>query len=222
MAAIAPTLPLVFFPGAGGRVHHLRPIAERLAHRRPTSICEYPGLGGVAPNSTINSLADLRRHVLSGLPERFDLVTMSMGGVLGLQIALEQPERIRKLTLMATSGGVDVSALGGIDWRDTARRVQPNAPSWFLEDRTDVTPLLGQIKHPTLLIYGDADLIAPPRVGKLLLEKLPNARLEVIPDATHDLEIDYPDLIAAMIEAHLRLPEDADHSAAIVFAPERA
>jgi len=206
MLVTAPPLPLVFFPGAGGRREHLRPIAQRLAHRRTASICEYPGLGGVAANPSLNCLDDLRRYLLAGLPERFDLVAMSMGGVLALQIALEQPERIRKLTLLATSGGVDVAALGGIDWRDSFRRVQPNAPSWFLEDRTDVTPQLGQVTQPTLLIYGDADLIAPQRVGQLLLEKLPNARLEVIPDATHDLEIDYPDLISSMIEAHLRQP----------------
>lgn len=222
MVAIAPTLPLVFFPGAGGRVEHLRPIAERLAHRRTTYICEYPGLGGAAANPKLQSLEDLRQHVLAALPERFDLVTMSMGGVLALQTALREPERIRKLTLMATSGGVDITALGGIDWRDSFRRVQPNAPSWFLDDRTDVTPRLAEVPHPTLLIYGDADLIAPPKVGQLLLEKLPNARLEVIPDATHDLEIDYPDLIAAMIEAHLRMPDGADPAGAVVFAPERA
>lgn len=206
MVDTAPPLPLVFFPGAGGRAEHLRPIGERLARRRSTMICEYPGLGGVAPDPSLHSLSDLQRHLLDQLPERFDLVTMSMGGVLALRIALEQPERLRKLVLLATSGGVDMSSLGGIDWRDTFRRVQPNAPSWFLEDRTDVTPELGKITLPTLLIYGDADLIAPPRVGQLLQERLGNARLEVIPDATHDLEIDYPDLIASMIEAHLRRP----------------
>jgi len=206
MLELAPTLPLVFFPGAGGRVALLRPIAERLAHRRTTYLCEYPGLGGVAPDPNLHSLADLQRHVLASLPEQFDLVTMSMGGVLALRIALEHPTRIRKLVLMATSGGVDMVALGGIDWRETFRRVQPNAPSWFLEDRTDVTPELERILHPTLLIYGDADLIAPPRVGHLLHARLPNARIEIIPDATHDLEIDYPDLIASFIEAHLRRP----------------
>ena len=206
MLELAPTLPLAFFPGAGGRVAHLRPIAERLAHRRTTYLCEYPGLGGVAPDPNLHSLADLQRHVLASLPEQFDLVTMSMGGVLALRIALEHPTRIRKLVLMATSGGVDMVALGGIEWRETFQRVQPNAPSWFLEDRTDVTPELERILHPTLLIYGDADLIAPPRVGHLLQARLPNARIEIIPDATHDLEIDYPDLIASFIEAHLRRP----------------
>jgi len=206
MPAIAPTLPLVFFPGAGGRVEHLRPIGERLAHRRTTYLCEYPGLGGAAPDPNLHTMADLQRRLLATLPEQFDLVTMSMGGVLALRIALEQPARIRKLVLIATSGGVDVEALGGIDWRDSFRLVQPNAPSWFLEDRSDMTSELGRIAHPTLLIYGDADLIAPPRVGHLLQKNLPNARIEVIPDATHDLEIDHPDLIARFIEAHLRRP----------------
>ncbi|HYP89376.1 MAG TPA: alpha/beta hydrolase [Polyangiaceae bacterium] len=204
MVATAPSLPLVFFPGAGGKVEFLRPIGERLARRRETRICEYPGLGGAAANAELRSLADLQRHLLASLPEQFDLVTMSMGGVLGLRIALEQPQRVRKLVLMATSGGVDVGALGALDWRDNFQRLQPERPTWFVEDRTDVTQQLGEIRHPTLLIFGDADLIAPAEVGQLLLASLPNARLEIIPGATHDLEIDHPDLIASMIEAHLR------------------
>lgn len=206
MLETAPPLPLVFFPGAGGRTDNLRPIAQRLAPRRETILCEYPGLGGVAPDPRLRTFADLQAHLLERLPARFDLVTMSMGGVLALRIALEHPERLRKLILLATSGGVNVAALGGIDWRDNFRRAQPTAPDWFVEDRTDVTPQLANIPHPTLLVYGDADLIAPPEVGHLLQQNLPNARIEVIPGADHDLEIDHPDMIAAWIEAHLRRP----------------
>jgi pimeloyl-ACP methyl ester carboxylesterase len=75
-----------------------------------------------------------------------------------------------------------------------------------LEDRTDVTADLSRIGQPTLLIFGEADLIAPVRVGHFLHSKLPDARLELVPDATHDLESEYPDLIASLIEAHLRRP----------------
>jgi poly(3-hydroxyoctanoate) depolymerase len=207
MVETAPTLPLVLFPGAGGRVEFLRPIGERLARRRETRICEYPGLGGVPADPTLTNLADLQRHLLASLPERFDLVTMSMGGVLALRIALEHPERLRKLVLMATSGGMDVASLGALDWRDKFLQAQPNRPTWFIDDRTDVRPELARVQHPTLLIFGDADLIAPPAIGELLLAKLPNARLEVIPGGTHDLEIEFPDLIASLIEAHLRRPD---------------
>jgi pimeloyl-ACP methyl ester carboxylesterase len=182
----------------------LRPIAERLAAGRETILCGYPGLGGLAPDPALRSMADLQAHLLGRLPSRFDLVTMSMGGVLALRIALEHPERLRRLILMATSGGVDVAALGGVDWRGGLRQAQPNGPDWFVEDRTDVTPQLARIPHPTLLIYGDADPIAPPGVGHLLQRNLPDARLEIIPNATHDLEIDHPELISAMIDAHLR------------------
>ena len=206
MIATAAALPLVFFPGAGGRTEHLRPIGELLAQRRSVTLCQYPGLDGVDPDPSLRSLAHLQRHLLARLPERFDLVTMSMGGVLGLRIALERPQRIRKLVLLATSGGVDMAALGGLDWRENFVRVRPNTPSWFVEDRSDLSPLLGRIAQPTLLIYGDADLIAPVQVGAFLQQRLPDARLEVIAGATHDLELEFPDLIASFIEAHLRRP----------------
>lgn len=213
MMETAPALPLVFFPGATGRVELLRPIAERLARRRTTILCEYPGLGDAPSNPALRNLDDLLAHLLSSLPERFDLVTMSMGGVLGLRIALDHPARLRKLTLMATSGGVDAQALGAIEWRDYFLLRRPGLPDWFVTDRTDVTPRLREVQHDTLLVYGDEDLIAPLAVGQHLRAHLPHARLELVPGGTHDLEVDFPDLIASFIEAHLRRPLEPEHQA---------
>jgi pimeloyl-ACP methyl ester carboxylesterase len=207
MLTVAPALPLVVLPGAGGRLDLLKPVCQRLARRRTTILAEYPGIGHAPAKTSLQSLSGLQAHVLEGSPERFDLVAKSMGGVLALRIALEHPERVRKLVLLATSGGVNVAALGGLEWRDTFRRMQPQAPTWFVDDRTDVTPELGRIAQPTLLIFGEADLIAPLRVGQFLKAKLPDARLELVPDATHDLEEEFPDLIASLIEAHLRRPD---------------
>jgi pimeloyl-ACP methyl ester carboxylesterase len=199
-------LPLAFLPGAGGRVDLLANVAARLSARRATLLCEYPGIGDAAPRPELRSLDDLQEYILERVPARFDLVAKSMGGVLALRLALDRPERVRKLILLATSGGIDVAALGGLDWRDTFRRLQPTAPTWFVDDRTDVTPRLGEIRQPTLLVFGDSDLIAPVGVGRFLAERLPDARLEILENATHDLEGEYPDIIASLIEAHLRRP----------------
>jgi len=56
---------------------------------------------------------------------------------------------------------------------------------------------------PTLLVFGDADPISPVAVGRFLLDRLPSARLEIVAGGTHDLEEEYPDLLASLIEAHL-------------------
>jgi pimeloyl-ACP methyl ester carboxylesterase len=73
-----------------------------------------------------------------------------------------------------------------------------------LDDQVDLSERLSDVSTPTLLIFGDQDLIAPVAVGQHLLARLPSARLEIVPFATHDLEAEQPDLIASLIEAHLR------------------
>jgi pimeloyl-ACP methyl ester carboxylesterase len=41
-------------------------------------------------------------------------------------------------------------------------------------------------------------------VGEHLASRLPRGRLEMVAGATHDLEEEQPDLLASLIEAHLR------------------
>ncbi|HEX7671887.1 MAG TPA: alpha/beta hydrolase [Polyangiaceae bacterium] len=116
-------------------------------------------------------------------------------------------------------GGAPRLALGTSDgarrfraWCRPSRRIPPSfresrrdAPTWFVEDRTDFTDRLRSVTQPTLLVYGERDLIAPPSVGEFLQTRLPTAKLEVVPGATHELEEEHPDLLASLIEAHLRL-----------------
>lgn len=51
--------------------------------------------------------------------------------------------------------------------------------------QTDYSLLLGQIDVPTWLIWGDADKIAPLRVGKVLHWTLPRSELVVLPGGGH-------------------------------------
>ncbi len=75
-----------------------------LAHRREALLFNYPGLE--APRrDDIDSLTDLTRWVASELPERCDVVSLSMGSAVALQLALDYPHRVRRLVLVTPCGG---------------------------------------------------------------------------------------------------------------------
>jgi len=196
--------PLVFLPGASGRPTFWRPVADRLRDLGPSQLVGWPGFGGEPSDPSIGSLDDLYRWLLQRLPQApFVLVAQSMGGVLAARLAIEQPERVTRLVLVATSGGVDVSGLGGADWRAAYRSSLPDVPDCFMTDRTDLTARLGSIRAPTLLLWSDADPVSPLAVSDLLLEQIPGARREVIAGGSHSFAEERPDEVAAALRRHV-------------------
>jgi pimeloyl-ACP methyl ester carboxylesterase len=197
-------LPVAYLPGAGGLWTTWEPIASVLATRREPLLFDYPGLGESAENPDLHSLTELTSWIADELPERCDLVALSMGSAIALRLALEHAERIRRLVLVVPCGGVDAARFGALDWRDSFREQRPDAPTWFLDDVSDFSARLGEVLAPTLIVMGDSDLIAPPAIGQFLLERLPSAKLEIMPQADHDLEEAHAAFLASLIEAHFR------------------
>jgi pimeloyl-ACP methyl ester carboxylesterase len=196
--------PLVFLPGAGGRASFWRPVAERLADLGRSLVFAYPGFGESPVHPTLESLDGLYRWLVEQLPaEPSHVIAQSMGGVLAVRLALERPELVSRLVLVATSGGVDVEQLGGADWRQDFRSSLPTAPSWFSDDRTDVTDELGNIRARTLLLWSDADPISPLSVARFLAERIPDSRIVTIAGGTHAFASERPDEVAPIIRAHL-------------------
>ncbi len=201
---------LVFLPGAGGRAGFWAPVAERLRALGPAVRVAYPGFGDEPADPSIGSLDEFYRWLAARLPSGpLHVIAQSMGGVLGARLAIEQPERVVTLVLAATSGGVDVGALGGADWRPAFRAELPGVPDWFERDRTDLTAGLGRIRAPTLLLHSDADPIAPPAVAELLRQRIPGARAVLVPGGTHAFAHERPDEVAAHIRSHLAGPQGA-------------
>ncbi|MFL5938069.1 MAG: alpha/beta fold hydrolase [Gaiellaceae bacterium] len=64
---------------------------------------EHPGHDG-APMEDVRDVRGLARRVLDAVEaERFSFVGLSLGGAIGMQLALEAPARIERLVLAATS-----------------------------------------------------------------------------------------------------------------------
>ena len=83
-----------------------------------------------------------------------------------------------------------------------------NDPAFFLGLlgaflQTDIRSLLPAIRVPILLIHGGQDTCVKPDVGPYLADRLPTARLEMIPGAGHLPHLTRPREVAAAISAFL-------------------
>jgi pimeloyl-ACP methyl ester carboxylesterase len=69
--------------------------------------------------------------------------------------------------------------------------------------RHDASDLLGEIHTPTLIVAGGADRFTPAPMAQRMAEAMPDARLEIVPRATHFGLLEFPDAILASIERFL-------------------
>lgn len=61
-----------------------------------------------------------------------------------------------------------------------------------MAERPDRTGDLGRISVPTLVVVGSDDVITPPEEARAMARAIPNARLEVIPEAGHLAPLENP------------------------------
>src|SRR3954469_557471 len=108
---------VAFLPGAGGDPAFWRPVGDRLPADWDKLYFDWPGAGDQPHDPAVRGFDDLVARVASRLDGPAAVVAQSMGGVVAVRLALAHPEKVSRLVLAATSGGVDVAGLGASDWR---------------------------------------------------------------------------------------------------------
>jgi pimeloyl-ACP methyl ester carboxylesterase len=59
--------------------------------------------------------------------------------------------------------------------------------------------LLGGVRAPALVVWGDNDKVVPLSAGRLYASSLPNAQLEIVPACGHCVDMEKPDALAKLV-----------------------
>jgi pimeloyl-ACP methyl ester carboxylesterase len=98
----------------------------------------------------------------------------------------ERPEVIRE------GWGEQISTDPRVRWGDMVAAAQ-----------VDLRETIGRIDKPTLIVAGRDDTITPPANAEFLHGRIKGSRLEVIPDASHNLTTEQPAATNAVLEKFL-------------------
>jgi pimeloyl-ACP methyl ester carboxylesterase len=173
--------------------------------------------------------------------EQVDVVGYSMGAGTGLRLSIQHPARVRRQALASASFRSD-----GI-YQEILDQIQTITPEMFVgtpyaEGYTAVAPRpedfptlveklkdlddqpfdwtadMSSVQAPTLLIFGDADIVTPEHAVEMLralgggitgamLDGSPQAQLAILPNTAHQGVAMRTELLLVMIPAFLDAPE---------------
>lgn len=207
--------PLVLVHGlSGSSLWWSRNVGE-LAEHYQVYLVDLPGFGSMRHLHARFAVA----HAATWLADWMDAVRLphahfvgySMGGYMCMRLAVSRPDLVRSLTLAAASGvpaypsafheiiplivsvtSTTPSFLPLLTF--DALRMGPGMLVRAAKElvREDIRSLMGAITAPTLLIWGEDDILVPPWCAEVLRRGIPDSRLVIVPRAGHVLMYDRP------------------------------
>jgi pimeloyl-ACP methyl ester carboxylesterase len=237
-------VPIVLLQGSYMSTGAMAFLLSGLARTRQVIATDFQGHGRTADvdrpltyEQMADDVAGLMAHL--GIAQA-DIVGYSMGGATALRLAIDRPELVRKLVAISAHFRLDSiypEVLAGI--AEVTPEIMMGTP-WYEEYYAPVAPrpedfpiLVEKLKEldatefdwsqeidaiaaPTLLIYGDADVIRPEYMAELFrllgggvpgdLTGLPKARLAILPSTTHVGIMNRADWLLPMITEFLDEP----------------
>ncbi len=68
---------------------------------------------------------------------------------------------------------------------------------------TDLIDELPRIQAPTLVATGEGDIGSNPRMARLMHERIPGSRLEILPGLRHSILVEAPEAVARLLAGFL-------------------
>ena len=218
--------PLVCFHASGGP--RLSRGHELLAERHRVILFEAPGFGQSAVNERSESMADLARTMASAVAaigiERYSLWGTSFGGRLACWLAVQFPERLDALVLVAPAAilpeghtsrtaGVPLADRAGLYFAHPERQPPspPPDPAVIAKQEAlvgrlrgpnrdaDLEARLAGLNVPTLVLFGTEDRLIPSEMGRVYREIMPNCHLVLVYDSGHHIDADRPEAFASVV-----------------------
>ncbi|MEU5399918.1 4-carboxymuconolactone decarboxylase [Streptomyces sp. NPDC005963] len=233
---------LILGPSLGTTWHMWDRQIEELSREWRVLRYDLPGHGGAPaqPAASIGELAERLLATLDGLGiQRFGYTGCSIGGAIGIELALGHPHRVASLALVAASprfGTADEFRRRGVVVRTNGLEpMARSAPeSWFTQGFAAAQPAivewavqmvrttdpgcyiaacealaafdarteLGRIGVPTLVLVGSEDQITGPAEARTLVAGIPDARLALVPGASHLAPVEQPAAVTDLLVRH--------------------
>ena len=176
--------------------------------------CRCPELPGLLDGEqpTYDRLYQGLENYCAALPGPFVLCGLSLGGVLALDYAQRNPERVSRLILIAAQYHTSKALLA---LQNLMFRFMPESQFQGLgfskkdfmalcatTGRQNLSKGLSTLPCPTLVLLGETD--KPNRkAAQGLAHQIPNSQLLMIPDSGHTVNTDNPRTLAQVITAFL-------------------
>jgi pimeloyl-ACP methyl ester carboxylesterase len=87
--------------------------------------------------------------------------------------------------------------------------IQPNSPEaiaqacYGLAARQDSTPVLSEIRTPTLIVAGSEDVLIPPTQAETMQREIPNSQLVVVEQCGHIINLEQPKRLGSVVISFL-------------------
>ena len=206
----------VFLHGLGQGPDSWRPVRACLS---PAPDDAFPDLTALLRqgDGTYGALLASLASRLDALPGPLDLCGLSLGAVLALGYAARRPEQTRSLVLIAPQYRMPrkLLLLQDLLFRLLPERLVASGTALRKADLLtltrsmadlDLTASLSALTCPALVVCGARDR-ANRSAAEELAERLPNAKLHLLPGAGHELNREAPKALADLLEAFWsRLP----------------